>query len=539
MIFLIIFFSESPRDSSQLHYLSRQAFPRTGDYIVDSYKLALQNRKYGYLVISLDPGRNQLLRVATDIFPFQHPIKIYVENKCSKNKMSSKAKCMYLIDQQMYKTILESSSHNSSNNFSNNEQSGHTDRLFHPANIKISPYFHQNIESASTNNENLGSKGSPGPPGPPGPPGSVGPAGASGAQGPPGLSGAAGSIGPPGATRIQGPAGLPGISIPGPPGPVGARGPTGKSLQGPIGPTDLIGSSGPADSINIPGSAKEFTQIKPNINESPSNSLEYINSTPMDYENNPLPPLPPLPPTSTAPLKYDEPNDKKLASFFKIQKKNSRWHNRKQILLNKKKKVEMEEKQNDKTLPSQFIEYQHPLPSQSQNLQAIDYHSPKQAIEYQPSKNLEIGKITKKKKSLPALEYKPENNITDYVKPIIPASKKRVTKQPIEYQSHKKAIEYHPTDKADKNQYNTWEPALPALDFKPANKTDYDEPIPSTSKKRKRKKSESESHPKKKFHIEGTKNSFLTNKNSKTRKRKTKEDIFNDEPKRGKYDLWL
>ena len=112
MIFLINFFSESPRDSSQLHYLSRQAFPRTGDYIVDSYKLALQNRKYGYLVISLDPGRNQLLRVATDIFPFQHPIKIYVENKCSKNKMSSKAKCMYLIDQQMYKTILESSSHN-------------------------------------------------------------------------------------------------------------------------------------------------------------------------------------------------------------------------------------------------------------------------------------------------------------------------------------------------------------------------------------------------------------------------------------------
>ena len=80
----------------------------------------------------------------------------------------------------------------------------------------------------------------------------------------------------------------------------------------------------------------------------------------MDYENRLLPPLPPSSTIPPLPLKYDEPNDKKLASFFKIQKKNSRWQNRKQILLNKKKKAEMEEKQSDKSLPSQSIEYHHP-----------------------------------------------------------------------------------------------------------------------------------------------------------------------------------
>ena len=511
-------FSESPRDSSQLHYLSRQAFPKTGDFLVDSYKQAIQNRKYGYLVTSLDPGRNSLLRVATDIFPFQYPIKIYLENKCSMNKMSSKAKCMYLIDPKMYKTILESSSHNSINNFPNNDQSGHADRLFQPGNIQISPHFNQNIEYASTSNKDLGLAGPPGPPGPAGPPGTIGAAGPAGSVGPPGSIGPAG---PPGSNGPQGPAGPSGASIPGPPGPVGARGPPGKTVQGPIGPTDSIGSSGSTGTNVMPGSTNELTQIKLNNKESP-----------MDYENNPLSPSSSVPPL---PLKYSEPNDKKLKSFFKIQKKNSRWQNRKQILLNKKKNVEMDEKQRDKSFPSQSIEYHQSLPTQPQNLQAIDYHPPKQAIEYHPSKNLELKKISKKKKSLLALEYKPENNITDYVKPI-------------EYQSLKKSLEYHPSNKDDKSQYNTWEPALyskkkkilPALDFKPANnKTDYEEPIPSTSKKRKRKNSESEFQSKKKIHIEGTKNSFLTNKNSKTRKRKIKEDIFNDDSKRGKYDLWL
>ena len=105
------------------------------------------------------------------------------------------------------------------------------------------------------------------------------------------------------------------------------------------------------------------------------------------------------------------------------------------------------EKQSDKSLPlpPQSIEYHPPPPYNPQAIeylpskQSIEYHSPKQTIEYHPSKKQELGKITKKDeksqyntweptllskkkkkilpaleykpKILPALEYKPENNI--------------------------------------------------------------------------------------------------------------------------------
>ena len=496
-------------------------------------------------MISLDPGRNQLLRVATDIFPFQHPIKIYLENKCSKNKMSLKSKCMYLVDQQMYKNILEITSHKSSNKIlNNNDQSG----LFRPANIKISPYFQQYNGNTSPINKNLGS-------GPPGPPGAQGPAGATG---------------PSGADGVPGPQGPPGASIPGPPGADGApgpQGPPGTSIQGPIGPSGPIEPrrmSGPTGSVNSSGLSKEPTQIKSNINETFPLTLEYAKSKPLSIENsrstyspmenydtnqipienlytNPspmefdkkiLPPsLPPLP-SSPLPLKYDEPNDKKLSSFFKIQKKDSRWQKRKKILMNKKKNETMKEKlspisnvnRNIKSLPHlpqsshQSIEYQPPLPSieyqpplPSHKQQAIEYHPTKQAIEYHPPKQ--------------AIEYHPP-------------------KQAKEFHPPKQVIEYYPPKKVEKNQYITWEPSLlpknkkilPALKYNPNNNN----PIPSTSKKRERKISEDNVlPPKKKIHIEGSKNSFLTNKNSKTRKRKSKEDIFNDEPKRKKYDSWV
>merc|ERR1712237_43801 len=155
--------------------------------------------------------------------------------------------------------------------------------------------------------------------------------------------GSIGPAGPPGSIGPQGPAGPPGASIPGPPGPVGARGPPGKTVQGSIGPTDSIGSSGSAGTNFMSGSTNELTQIKSNIKESPSHSLEHIETTPMDYVNNPISPSNSVPPL---PLKYSEPNDKKLTSFFKIQKKNSRWQNRKQILLKKKKKNPQGKKKN-------------------------------------------------------------------------------------------------------------------------------------------------------------------------------------------------
>ena len=75
--------------------------------------MATENKKYGYLVISCYPGWDPLLRVASNIF--QHPINIYIENKCAKNKMNeSSAKCMYLVEYDLYKNILEKTSPKSS-----------------------------------------------------------------------------------------------------------------------------------------------------------------------------------------------------------------------------------------------------------------------------------------------------------------------------------------------------------------------------------------------------------------------------------------
>ena len=104
-------FTESPRDITQIRTLGQQAFFKKTRFIQESYKLATEKTKYGYLVISCDPGRNPLLRVASNIF--QKPINIYIENTC-KNKMnSSSSKCMYLVDHDMYQNILEVTSRKS------------------------------------------------------------------------------------------------------------------------------------------------------------------------------------------------------------------------------------------------------------------------------------------------------------------------------------------------------------------------------------------------------------------------------------------
>ena len=102
-------FTESPRDKTPIRYLGQQAFDGPPKFLQHAYKLATENTKYGYIVISCDPGRNPLLRVASKIF--QPPINIYIEKKCSNKMGESAAKCMYLVDPDMYNNILGITSH--------------------------------------------------------------------------------------------------------------------------------------------------------------------------------------------------------------------------------------------------------------------------------------------------------------------------------------------------------------------------------------------------------------------------------------------
>ena len=98
-----IVFTDSPRDKTSISYLARQVFPNTGSYLIDSYKDALTTRPYGYIVISIDPGRDDILRVATSIFKHQHPIKLYKINNSYKDESNEDSfEIMYLIDDATY-----------------------------------------------------------------------------------------------------------------------------------------------------------------------------------------------------------------------------------------------------------------------------------------------------------------------------------------------------------------------------------------------------------------------------------------------------
>ena len=474
--------------------------------------------------------------------------------------MASNAKCMYLVDHQMYKNILELSSQNLSKKFSDNhDQSG----LFQPVNNsiinKVSPNIHQHFNNNSSSRENGGSveatspRGFPGATGTVGPPGATGAVGPAGPRGPPGTPGSSNQPGPARPRGLPGPPGpssQPGAS--GPPGPQGLRGPAGQpGITLPI-----FSKSSEKKENNIKTDPLPLKHVKPadllnDLQETQKSLKTYdlkSNPLPMDYDDHtpPLPinynmsPPPPLslPPPSLSPpplpLKYDEPNAKELTNFFKNQKKNPWWRKRKNVLLNKKKRKiiktksfpNLEDQQNNdyQSLPQKLLSIDH-HPSLPQNQLSIDHH---------PSPNLQ------------PIEYHPP-----------PSSIKLNLKNSV------KSIENQP----ELNKYSKWETVLTpnkkkhlAIEYKPENSIHQTiNPEPSTSKKRKRKNSNEKELPNKKRktkHVEGTKNSYLSNKNfktrkkqnnieifknPKTRKRQNKEDIFDDEVKKRKldYDSWM
>ena len=59
---------KSPRDMSQVHLLSRQLYPGTSRYMIDSYKDATGD-SFGYLIVDIDPRTPDKFRLRTKIFP--------------------------------------------------------------------------------------------------------------------------------------------------------------------------------------------------------------------------------------------------------------------------------------------------------------------------------------------------------------------------------------------------------------------------------------------------------------------------------------
>ena len=73
--YLILF--SNPRDNAQMNYLGRQMFPEKSKRLRDAYSDAVKNKKWGYLVVDLQPHTIDKVRLRTNIFPEESPCIVY------------------------------------------------------------------------------------------------------------------------------------------------------------------------------------------------------------------------------------------------------------------------------------------------------------------------------------------------------------------------------------------------------------------------------------------------------------------------------
>lgn len=69
---------KSPRDATQIGILSKQICPNNSRFIVSAYQDATK-RPYSYLLLDFKPETPPSLKLRTDIFPHEFPVKTYLE----------------------------------------------------------------------------------------------------------------------------------------------------------------------------------------------------------------------------------------------------------------------------------------------------------------------------------------------------------------------------------------------------------------------------------------------------------------------------
>lgn len=74
---------KNARNSQQIGILSRQIKPKNSNFVIEAYNNATKN-PYSYLLFDFSPETNELLRLRTNLFPHEFPVKVYIENnsKC-------------------------------------------------------------------------------------------------------------------------------------------------------------------------------------------------------------------------------------------------------------------------------------------------------------------------------------------------------------------------------------------------------------------------------------------------------------------------
>lgn len=69
---------KNPRDKQQISILARQFKPTNSEYVVKSY-LDATRKNYSYLILDFTPSSPDILRLRSDIFPHETPVKVYLE----------------------------------------------------------------------------------------------------------------------------------------------------------------------------------------------------------------------------------------------------------------------------------------------------------------------------------------------------------------------------------------------------------------------------------------------------------------------------
>ena len=72
-----LFLLKSPRDSSQIIPLAKQIRPYNSKYIVEVYKEATK-KPYSYILLDFHQNQDDDLRLRSNIFPNESPMKVYI-----------------------------------------------------------------------------------------------------------------------------------------------------------------------------------------------------------------------------------------------------------------------------------------------------------------------------------------------------------------------------------------------------------------------------------------------------------------------------
>ena len=73
--YMILF--NNPRDKSAISQLAKQVFPENGHLLNEAYRMATKEKLYGYILLDFHYPQNDLVRLRSNIFPDEQPMRAY------------------------------------------------------------------------------------------------------------------------------------------------------------------------------------------------------------------------------------------------------------------------------------------------------------------------------------------------------------------------------------------------------------------------------------------------------------------------------